>query len=176
MQRFGGSYDSAINLLRQARHTSIAAEHRYNFGRRRNTASLTNPAKKLKTMSWTHNFFCLSEIDEEKVPTTNVGKNALILAGLGEKRVTIPDIDCSVKEFQEVLYGVFPKLRQGGGVEFLKCTQSTRKLEAIPFTISSSPRLLRSYIGAARVYIRPMQVGLDLTPAQEVIDQVPVLL
>ena len=103
-----------------------------------------------------------------------MAKNALILAGLGEKQVTITNIDCNIREFQEVLYGEFPKLRQGGGVEFLKSIQSTRKLETIPFTISSSPRLFRSYIGAARVYIRPMQARLDLTSAQEVIDQVIV--
>ena len=99
-------------------------------------------------------------------------KNELILAGLGEKRVTISNIDCSAKEFQEVLFSEFPRLHQGGRVEFLKSTQSTRKLESIPFTVSSLPRLLRSYIGAARVYIRPIQMSLDLTPAQEVIDRV----
>jgi len=173
VQRFGDTYSNTINILRGARNTSIAAEQRHNFGKRRSTACPANQAKKFKkTTTWTHNFFCLSETNDEKVPTTSMTKNALILAGLGEKRVTIPNIDCSAKEFQEVLYGEFPKLRQGGGVEFLKSTQCTRKLETIPFTTSGSPRLLRSYIGAARVYIRPMQVGLDLTPAQEVIDQV----
>lgn len=172
MQRFGSTCSNTINILREARNTSIAAEHRHNFGKRRGLASLANQAKKPKTMTWTHNFFCLSETNDEKVPTTTVAKNELILAGLGEKRVTITNVDCSAKEFQEVLFSEFPRLRQGGGVEFLKSTQSTRKLESIPFTISSSPRLLRSYIGAARVYIRPIQMSLDLTPAQEVIDQV----
>lgn len=172
MQRFGDNYSNAINILRGARNTSIAAEQRHNFGKRRSTACLANQAKKLKSVTWTHNFVCLSETNDEKVPATSMAKNALILAGLGEKRVTIPNIDCSAKEFQEVLYAEFPKLRHGGGVEFLKSTQSTRKLEPIPFTTSASPRLLRSYVGAARVYIRPMQVGLDLSPAQEVIDQV----
>jgi len=69
--------------------------------------------------------------------------------------VNISNIDCRVKEFQEVLFSEFPKLHQGGGVELLKGTQSTRKLESIPFTISSSPRLLQSYIGAVRDYIKP---------------------
>ena len=100
-----------------------------------------------------------------------MAKNELILAGLGEKRVTISNIGCSAKEFQEVLFSEFPRLYQGPGVEFLKSTQSTGKLET-PCTISSSPRLLRSYIGVARVYIRPIQMSLDLTPAQEAIDQV----
>ena len=39
----------------------------------------------------------------------------------------------------------------------LKCASSIRKLEVIPFTISSSARLLKAYMGTART-------NLDLTP------------
>ena len=173
MQRFGSAYSSAISILRGGWNSSIAAEQCHNFGKRwLNNPSLASRAKKLKTFSWTHNFFCLSEVNDKKVPTSTIAKNMLILAGLGEKRVTISNTDCGAKEFYEDLFSEFPKLRQGGGVEFLKCTQSTRKLETIPFEISSSPRLLRSYIGAARVYVRLIQASLDLTPAKEVVDQV----
>ena len=84
-----------------------------------------------------------------------MAKNELIHAGLGEKQVNISNIDCRVKEFQEVLFSEFPKLHQGGGVELLKGTQSTRKLESIPFTI----RLLQSYIGAVRVYIKTTDIN-----------------
>jgi len=55
-----------------------------------------------------------------------MSKNVLTLAGLGEKRVTIPNIDCDAKGFHNILLDEFLKLRQGGGVEFLKCAQSTR--------------------------------------------------
>lgn len=119
-------------------------------------------SKKGKT-SWTHKFFCLAETDDDTLP---LKKNALILAGLREKQITIPDIDCCPTEFYEAIYSEFPKLREGGGIEFLKCTPSTRKLEIIPFTVSSSPRLLKTWIAAARVYIRPIQISLDLTPEE----------
>ena len=97
-------------------------------------------------------------------------KNELVLAGLGEKKISILDVDCETSEFHETLLQAFPKLRDGGGFEMLKCASSTRKLEVIPFSISKSPRLLRSWIGTARIYIRPIQVDLDLT-AVEGIDE-----
>ena len=153
---------NAIAVVRDARNSSIAAEHRYNF--RKRCSNLPGaPPKRGKGISWTHKFFCLSETNDDTLP---LNKHDLILAGLGEKLITIPNIDCSPTEFNEIIFSVFPKLRDGGGIEFLKCAQSTRKLEAIPFTISSSPRLLRSSIGATKVYIRPIQVSLDLTPEE----------
>ena len=60
----------------------------------------------------------------------------------------------------------FPKLRNGGGFELLRCAASTRQLELIPFSISNSPKLLKPWIGNARIYIRPIQVNLDLTPTE----------
>ena len=153
---------NAISAVREARNSSIAAEQRHNF-RKRCPSFLGAPpkhGKRGKATSWTHKFFCLSETDDDTPP---LKKNHLILAGLGEKLITIPNIDCCPTEFHKVIFSEFPKLHEGGGIEFLKCTQSTRKLEAIPFTVSSSPRLLRSWIGAAKVYIRPIQVSLDLS-------------
>ena len=62
-------------------------------------------------------------------------KNKLTLAGLGEKNITIPDIDSSSQEFQECITMAFPKLGAREGYEFLKCTPSTHKLEVIPYSI-----------------------------------------
>lgn len=56
----------------------------------------------------------------------------------------------------------FPKLKDGGGFELLRCMPSTRDLEEIPSPACLSPRLLRSRIGTARIYIRPIQVDLDI--------------
>ena len=149
--------------MRDARNSSIAAEHRNNFGKRRSTAAPRYAAKrgKGKATSWTHKFFCLSETDDDTIP---MKKNHLILAGLGEKSLTIPNIDCSPGDFQEFICEEFPKLREGGGIESLKCVQSSRKLEVIPYNVSSSPRVLKAWIGAARVYLRPIQKILDLSP------------
>ena len=54
----------------------------------------------------------------------------------------------------------------------LKCTTSTRKLEVIPFRFCSSARILRAWIGTARIYIRPIQADLDLTPTEEIGDHI----
>ena len=151
---------NAIAAVREARNSSIAAEQWHNFRKRRYTLSGTSPKARKGKTSWTHKFFCLAETDNDTLP---LKKNSLILAGLGEKLITIPDIDCCPTEFHEVIYNEFPKLRVGGGIEFLKCAPGTRKLEVIPFTVSSSPHLLRSWIAVARVYIRPIQKSLDLT-------------
>ena len=129
-------------------------------------------AKRLRLSSWTHKFFCLSETGDNKVPSTSLHKNDLILAGLGEKNITIDDIDCTPEEFKDAIMLEFPKLREGGGFELLKGAASTRKLEIIPFEISSSPRRLKSWIGTARIYLRPIQVDLDITPTEGVADEV----
>jgi len=156
--------NNAISLVRDARNSSVAAEHRSNFGKRRSTAAPRCSAAKRgkeKVTSWTHKFFCLSETDDDVLP---IKKNHLVLAGLGEKSLTIPNIDCSPGDFQEFIMGEFPKLRAGGGIEFLKCLQSSRNLEVIPHSVSSSPRVLKAWIGSARVYLRPIQKSLDLSP------------
>ena len=66
----------------------------------------------------------------------------------------------------------FPKLRNAGGFEFLKCTPSTRCLELIPFKISNAPHRLKAWIGSAKIYIRPIQACLDLSPADDSSDEV----
>lgn len=81
--------------------------------------------------------------------------------------MTIGDVDCSPKEFRDCITTAFPKLADGGGFEFLKCAPSTRKLEVIPFNICNSARRLRAWIGSAKVYIRPIQMDLDLTASEE---------
>ncbi|KAI7797474.1 hypothetical protein IRJ41_010418 [Triplophysa rosa] len=55
-------------------------------------------AKKSKSVSYTHRFFCLSKRKECEVPSPSV-KNKLERAGIGEKRITIPDKYCTPQEF-----------------------------------------------------------------------------
>ena len=100
------------------------------------------------------------------------------MAGLGEKKIFVPNVECSAKEFNEIIIKSFPRLENAGGFEFLKCTPSTRKLEVIPFSVSSSPRRLKAWIGTAKLYLRPIQVDLDLEPTDEFIssDEVIVIL
>ena len=50
------------------------------------------------------------------------------MAGLGEKKIFVPDVECSAKEFNDIIIKAFPKLENAGGFEFLKCAPSIRKL------------------------------------------------
>ena len=89
------------------------------------------------------------------------------MAGLGEKKVVVTDIDCSTSEFHEHLFQAFPKLKDCGGFECLRCIPSTRDLEVIPSPACHTPKLLRNRIGSGRVYIRPIQMDLDIEPEDE---------
>lgn len=55
--------------------------------KRPNTAGPS--AKKSKSVSYTHRFFCLSKRKECEVPSPSV-KNKLERSGIGEKRITFP--------------------------------------------------------------------------------------
>ena len=166
-QRLQSAFGQAMAALRDARSGSIAVEQRRNFRGRQHGGAALRHAKRPKLSTWTHKYYCLAETDEERVPSTTLRKNELVLAGLGERSVTISDVNCTPQEFQEALLTEFPRLQQGGGFELLKCAPSTRQLELIPFRISNSPKLLKAWIGTARIYIRPIQVNLDLTPMED---------
>ena len=50
---------------------------------------------------------CLAGTSDSHIPTTADLKQALIEAGLGEKKVTVPDVN---KEFWSTIVGFSPKL------------------------------------------------------------------
>ena len=52
-------------------------------------------------------FFCLSQCKQEVVPTTNREKDALLEAGLGEKKIVVPDIDMTGEEFRYLILQEF---------------------------------------------------------------------
>ena len=64
--------------------------------------------KKAKS-SYTHRFVCLSESGQSSIPTTDADKDSLLEAGLGEKKITIPDIDISSNDFHDLYLGGIPK-------------------------------------------------------------------
>ena len=65
--------------------------------------------KKPKPSSWTQRFYCLAGTNDERVPTKTSVSEMLKLAGLGEKKVQIPDVDCTTEEINEALTKSFPK-------------------------------------------------------------------
>ena len=93
-------------------------------------------------------------------------KEVLVQAGLGEKKVEVSE-SSSTKAFHDELIRSFPKLQSAGGVELMRCLPNSRSLEPISYSIAKSPKLLRQVIGNSRIYIRPIQRDLDVSPELE---------
>ena len=71
--------------------------------------------------TWTHEVFCLGNVDENATPTRE-RKKTLQLAGLGSKIKF--DANSNAIEFKKKLEEVFPKLILGGGFELLRRSSS----------------------------------------------------
>ena len=100
----------------------------------------------------------------KSLPTADAEKDALLEAGLGEKKIVVEDVDCSGEEFCELLHVAFPKLKESGGFIFAKCKCNSRFLEPLSSMCLTSPRTLQEEIGNSRTYIIPLERDLDLTP------------
>ena len=120
----------------------------------------------LSENSWTHKFFCLSRRDDTTIPTTDSEKNALLEAGLGERKIVFPDVDASAEEFRNILFEAFPKLQDGGGFTFCKGGINSRRLEPLSTLCLTSPAVLRDRAGNARTYIIPLQKDLDVSSVE----------
>ena len=88
-------------------------------------------SKKRSKCAWKHRFVCLGYYGQPKIPTTDTDKDELLKAGLGEKMIEFPSLNASGEEFRDVLYSVFPKLKEGGGFELCRCIANSRKLEVL---------------------------------------------
>lgn len=69
--------------MRSVRNQKISEEQRSLF--KRKSVSNTNEAKKARPSSWTQKFMCLSQTDDDRVPTTLLARDTLQQSGLGEK-------------------------------------------------------------------------------------------
>ena len=99
----------------------------------------------------------------------------LVEAGLGEKKKVIPDIACSKVEFLLIITCNFPKLKNCGGFELLRCLSNSKTLEVISSKVSRTPKLLKAIIGSGRIFIRPIQQDLDTDPLEKGISSPEVL-
>ena len=121
--------------------------------------------KKLKNKcAWKHKFVCLSRKGQNRTLLKECDKDELFAAGLGEKEIDFPRLDIPANEFRDILHETFPRLKEGGGYQFLKCIPNSRQLEPLNGLLMSSPSLLKQRVGSARTYIRPLQKDLDTTP------------
>ena len=120
---------SAIEVLQRARvghGTGKAFTQAFIQERRRTALPLMKTQKCPRVSSWTHRFVCLSQCHQETIPTTESAKDALLEAGLGEKKIVIPDVNSSAEDFRSVLYEAYPKLKEAGGFLFAKCRSNSR--------------------------------------------------
>ena len=114
----------ALRGLKQFKE-EIASEQQQNFGHYSVKGKRPRfggpPAKrKSSTVTWTHHFVCLADRFKAKPPMAQWERQALLEAGLGERKISFPDIDCSSEEFRDRILKEFPKLKEGGGFEFIQ--------------------------------------------------------
>ena len=138
--------------------------------RRRHRGLRESKFKKLP--SWKHRFVCLAYREQSKLPTSEVERNKLLEANLGEKEIQFENVHSTPNEFREKIYEAFPQLQDAGGYQFLKCAMNSKNLELLSPVVFSSPAILKQRVGVARTYIRPLQRDLDLTPMAEIPDRV----
>ena len=133
--------------------------------------SLFQPKRKAPaaaaTTSWSHGFVCLHSTTADRVPTNQSAKLLLEEAGLGQKLIRVPDLDCGPEAFSKLLLAAYPRLHLGGGFEPLRCKAQSRELLLISPRISNNPRLLKRRVANGKVYIRPIQRDLSLEPEEE---------
>ena len=128
-------------------NTAVAEEQRRNFApyssnsarkNKRSSSLLASIPKKCKTYTqWSAKFVCLANKDTHHIPSTVADKEVLVEAGLGEQKVCVPNVECTMKEFHEILVQRFPKLIDAGGFELLRCVANTRHLEPIRHLLPS---------------------------------------
>ena len=159
---FERAYGNAVSSLRDVRRDIVVREERSSLFSKKGGGPT----------SWKHKFVCLSDSEAERVPTRQSEKLVLEEAGLWEKTLSIPDLDCDGDAFRSIILASYPKLKGRGGFELLRCQPNSRELFVIGPKISNSPRLLKRRVGNGKVYIRPLQRNLSLEEEEGAVEVV----
>ena len=108
--------------------------------------------------TWTHDFFCLSNPQQETIPCKSQ-KLQLQAAGLGRKKVVFGNKDGSV-DVSKKLEAAYPKLKAGGGFEILRSGIGNSLAFLHPPATGYSVSYLRDQagLGQALAYLGPLQV------------------
>lgn len=117
--------------------------------------------------TWTHEVLCLANTAQEATPS-RAQKEELQRAGLGRSKIRF-DGNATPRAFKEKLEEVFPKLVDGGGFELFRRGSSANELVEIhPPPSGYSVPFLRdsSGIGQALIFVRPLQMNLDVSPGK----------
>ena len=130
---------------RRARGAGAAGGRRYSI------------ATKTKPRPWTGNFMCLANKFSTRIPNAEE-KDLLTKAGLGYKKIKL-DLEDSEEDVCKKLTSNektsdgdimgFPKLKEAGGFEIMKCVSNCRDLSVIEFACQQKPS--KAWLGVARV-------------------------
>lgn len=93
--------------------------------RRRTSVPRFRPYQQQVHKKWQHTFVCLSQVDQFFPPDTN-DRVRLVQAGLGEKKISV-NPDGTAENLHAAVLDTYPCLRDGGGYEFMKIDESSRK-------------------------------------------------
>ncbi len=125
------------------------------------------PAKRKKKVKasteWIHKFSCLAYRGQIRIPTTDVEKDDLLQAGLGEKEISFHHMNASAEEFRDIICEKFPQLKKAGGFQLCKCKPNSRELEILSTFAHDCPGNLKQRVGNAKTYICPLQKDMDLS-------------
>ena len=72
-----------------------------------------------------------------------------------------------MQEFREIICDTYPKLKDCGGFEMLRCLSNSRELQIITGKLAQSPKVLKTVIGTGRLYLRPIQKDLDISAVED---------
>jgi hypothetical protein len=133
----------------------------FNFDRKRSNRSVKGgKLKKSKVCFWSHDFVCLSDIEQVKTPSA-FERSKLLAAGLRLKKLTLSLTD----DYDDVHYYImeaFPKLKDAGGYELLRSSNG-RVLEVVPAPPGGySASYLKDVMQQAKICIRPIQKCLSI--------------
>ena len=123
--------------------------------------------KAKKTEMWKHEFVCLSNIGQRRVPTP-MEKVNLVHANLGPLFIELT-LNGDAHRFHTELLQAYPKLENSGGYELLRgCDTNNKELVVIPPPVGGYTALfLKSVVSHAKIYVRPLQENLPMEPTTE---------
>lgn len=149
------------------------SEHRgvFNYASRGFTLLSRRQKGKKKITTCTLKFFCLGSKDDEKPPSTIVGKAALANCGLGPASITC---DVNAMSIHEYLCDRYRPLSAAGGYEPLLLQRGGEDRGFCKLPPPDTPMKLKDIAGQVHIYIRPLQKNIYMENQDANIEQVEV--
>lgn len=113
-------------------------------------------------------YVCLPLQVHQFFPPDTADRVRLVQAGLGEKKISC-SLEATAEELHRALLEAYPRLRSGGSYEFLKIDERSRKSFSVvpPPAGGYTPHYLKAIFLQAKIFVRPLQKTLDVSPLVE---------